>query len=239
MHNKKLKLLTILGGIAISSGTNAQVYMCKQCPAGTYVPLGGKSCLECPANSVCPAGSSTPIPIANCTKLQIGSFASGSGTKDIFAGTYFVEVAGGGGGGGGSRAECFGFLCAKCRWGNGGRGGRGDRIQKVVYVDSDIKYTYSVGGGGKGGCADCGGGTGGTSTFKLSNGSLTISAQGGGGGPEAPSTHTDGATGYTPGTGLGGTGGSGGGKKKPCKDEGGNGGAAGWVTVYQLGNCHL
>ncbi|MBD5405301.1 hypothetical protein HDR59_02010 [bacterium] len=193
MNNKKLKLLTILGGIAISSGTNAQVYMCKQCPKDTY--SNGKECVPCGEFQYSDVGSAQCTDLKYEIEYKVAEFTTGGQQTDgtLTPGFYAIILGGGNGG----QVQAGPYYNSQ---------GNGAQLQYVFKVNENTPYTLASGADGTPSSRQCSAtGGGGGSWFKLND---TYYVAGGGGGSNSYNCPTLSSIGGW-GGGVGGGGGGG------------------------------
>ncbi len=197
--NKKLGFIASLILAMMPKGSEAKLFQCVACPAGTYSDGTKSSCTKCDYGTYshmgattctkCPSGQVSNQGATSCTSFSSGGtlIGLGSGGRGTLApGAYRVELSGGAGGRG-QGIKCCNIGCKQC---NGGGGGRGYTNKNVFVITKTTSYTYSVGGAGYshgienrcfGGGCNATGGRGGTSSFNIP-GIINISAAGGYGG---------------------------------------------------------
>ena len=87
----KLKNIIKIGSFVVAGAlpttSNAQVYMCQACPAGTYSDGTQTQCTPCPAGTysnggaseckVCPAGKYSPAGSSECKDCATGTYSTG------------------------------------------------------------------------------------------------------------------------------------------------------------------
>ncbi len=170
----KLKNIIKIGSFIVAgtlpTTSQAQVYECKQCPAGTYSGGGAvTSCTPCPAGTYSRsdnATSCTPCTEntyqnltgqSSCTSCGYFTAVSYSGSKrckgkkfweipgdytiTLPAGKYRAILVGGAGGGGGSSSSPK----------FGQRGGMGGQLVKIFTLTRAEQFEITVGHGGRGG----------------------------------------------------------------------------------------
>ena len=226
--NKKLGFIASLIVAMMPKGSEAKLFQCVACPAGTYSDGTKSSCTKCDYGTYshmgattctkCPSGQVSNQGASSCIDFSTGgtqiSLSGGKGT--LSPGVYRVELSGGKGGRG------QGITCG---WNTcyGGYGGNGYTNKEVFIVKNTTSYTYSIGGTGVshgvqsrcyGGGCNATGGRGGTSSFNAP-GVINISAAGGYGGGGACDTT------WSCNGGGGGAGGNG---------SSGNG----WIRLYKM-----
>jgi hypothetical protein len=118
------------------------------------------------------AGGTAAYLLKGITYLTSGTAATYTTPTGVRA--LYVEVVGGGGGGGGSDGQGSGT------GGAAGGGGGGGYVSKLIASPS-ASYTYTIGAGGNGGASGNNGGTNGSNTT-FTDGTLTLTGNGGVGG---------------------------------------------------------